>query len=64
MRLHKVDTREKAEAFDILRRVVDTGAVVPVCLKKGQEFYLAITRSDSAMRITREEWEMLVRALY
>lgn len=64
MKIPKVDTREKAEAFEILRKVVDTGAVIPVCLKQGQEFYLAITRSDTAMRITKEEWEILIRALY
>lgn len=64
MRSHKADTRAKAEAFEILRRVVDTGAVIPVCLKSGQEFYLAITRGDSAIKITREEWEILVRVLY
>lgn len=64
MKIHKVDTREKAEAFEILRKVVDTGAVIPVCLKTGQEFYLAITKSDTAMKISREEWEILVRALY
>lgn len=65
-----INKREKAEAFDVLKKVIDAGIIIPVSMKNGKEFYLAMPEEILAnpkkrvIRIKRKEWESLIIALY